>query len=78
MRVLSVDVSEECVTRSRAAQQSSDFVELDFAVMDALLLPGVADASVDVVFDKGLVIAVEEDASSGDGDGSSGGAGPGA
>ena len=58
MRVLSVDVSEECVTRSRASQKSSDFVELDFAVMDALLLPDVADASVDVVFDKGLVDAL--------------------
>ena len=66
MRVLSVDVSEECVTRSSASQKSSDFVELDFAVMDALALPGVADASVDVIFDKGLVDALhprDDDAS---------------
>ena len=66
LRVLSVDVSEECVTRSRAAQQSTDLVALDFAVMDALALPDVADASVDVIFDKGLVDALhprDDDAS---------------
>ena len=66
LRVLSVDVSEECVTRSRAAQQSTDLVALDFEVMDALALPDVADASVDVIFDKGLVDALhprDDDAS---------------
>jgi SAM-dependent methyltransferase len=58
LRVLSVDTSEACVEKSRVAQRGSDLVALDFAVTDALTLPHVADASVDVVFDKGLIDAL--------------------